>query len=237
MPLPNTHPANHRSNPQVTTDPASKTAPVFEGAGVITSDSLAAESLNAGGGFSENPHAAAMKQPSASTTTNTTDTSAARVLPPAADAQSRADGPEAANQGHGQDGKDSAQYTTPGDERQKAYAEEDSEKREKGSRAEKHSDGNAAPAPSYVHASSAALHPEAMKPHGKNLHEVSEFDEGKPDDSLKGDVGDENDPGRVAEGKMLRANAQSAGGAKGSARQTGKGGDGSQYEVLDETSA
>jgi hypothetical protein len=56
----------------------------------VTSDSLAAESLQGSGSFGEgNPKAAASKQPSASTTTNTTDTSNARKLDPAVDAEAR----------------------------------------------------------------------------------------------------------------------------------------------------
>ena len=55
------------------------------------SDSLAAESE----GFkSGNPHAGISKQPSKSTTSNNTDTSAARVLAPAADAEARQAGEE-----------------------------------------------------------------------------------------------------------------------------------------------
>jgi hypothetical protein len=74
---------------QVTTDPASKQE-IPESVGVVTSDSLAGESLKEGGAFGEgNPHAAASKQPSAGTTTNNTDTSGATVLPPAVDAESR----------------------------------------------------------------------------------------------------------------------------------------------------
>ncbi|PVH97761.1 hypothetical protein DM02DRAFT_673905 [Periconia macrospinosa] len=63
---------------------------VPESVGVVTSDSLAAESLKNSGAFgSNNPKAAASMQPSHSTTTNTTDTSNARVLPPAPDAETR----------------------------------------------------------------------------------------------------------------------------------------------------
>lgn len=75
---------------KVTTDPESTRNPIQEGVGTITSDSLAAESLKDGGSFGEdNPKAAASKQPSASTTTNTTDTSNATRLDPAVDAQAR----------------------------------------------------------------------------------------------------------------------------------------------------
>jgi hypothetical protein len=74
---------------QVTTDPASK-IPIHEGVGTVTSDSLAGESLKGSGSFGEgNPKAAASKQPSSSTTTNTTDTSNATKLDAAVDAEAR----------------------------------------------------------------------------------------------------------------------------------------------------
>lgn len=63
---------------------------MHEGVGTVTSDSLAAESLKGSGSFGEgNPKAAASAQPSAGTTTNTTDTSGARKLDPAVDAEAR----------------------------------------------------------------------------------------------------------------------------------------------------
>ncbi|KAK7896952.1 hypothetical protein LTR67_004840 [Exophiala xenobiotica] len=60
-----------------------------EPTGPVASDSLAAESLKNHGGFAENAHAAASSQPGASSTLNNTDTSAAKVLPPAADGTQR----------------------------------------------------------------------------------------------------------------------------------------------------
>ena len=66
------------------------TSTTHEPTGLITSDSLAADSLSSGGSFAaSNPHAAASKQPSSSTTSNTTDTSSATTLPPAVDAEAR----------------------------------------------------------------------------------------------------------------------------------------------------
>jgi hypothetical protein len=56
--------------------------------GTITSDSLAAESLQSGGSFGSS-HAAASLQPSTSTTTNNTDTSGATTLQAAPDAEAR----------------------------------------------------------------------------------------------------------------------------------------------------
>ncbi|KAG9204242.1 hypothetical protein G6514_001315 [Epicoccum nigrum] len=75
---------------KVTTDPESK-QPIYEGAGEVTSDSLAAESLKSGGHFGEgNPKAsAASAQPSKGSTATNTDTSGARRLSPAPDAEAR----------------------------------------------------------------------------------------------------------------------------------------------------
>ncbi|KAI1612886.1 hypothetical protein EDD37DRAFT_323082 [Exophiala viscosa] len=60
-----------------------------EPTGPIASDSLAAESLKNQGGFAENENATASRQPGASSTWNTTDTSGAKVLPPAEDGTTR----------------------------------------------------------------------------------------------------------------------------------------------------
>ncbi|KAJ4331930.1 hypothetical protein N0V87_008788 [Didymella glomerata] len=74
---------------KVTTDPRSQ-IPVYEGVGTVTSDSLAGESLKGSGHFGEgNPKAAASAQPSAGSTTANTDTSGARKLDPAVDAEAR----------------------------------------------------------------------------------------------------------------------------------------------------
>jgi len=60
-----------------------------EPTGPIASDSLAAESLKNQGGFAENENATASRQPGASSTWNTTDTSGAKVLPSAEDGTAR----------------------------------------------------------------------------------------------------------------------------------------------------
>lgn len=80
---------NIGSQEQVTTDPQSK-IPIYEGVGTVTKDSLAAESLQGSGSFGEgNPKAAASSQPSAGSTAANTDTSGARKLDPAVDAEAR----------------------------------------------------------------------------------------------------------------------------------------------------
>ncbi|GIZ40577.1 hypothetical protein CKM354_000391000 [Cercospora kikuchii] len=75
---------------KVTTDPASQNNPKNEAPGTVTSDSLAAESVNAGGSFAENSDSRGPSaQPSYSTTTNTTDTSNATKLDSTTSASAR----------------------------------------------------------------------------------------------------------------------------------------------------
>lgn len=76
-------PPGHRST-KVTTDPLSRQQPVEEPSGPVTNDSLAAESIRQGGGFSGNRGAEPMGVSSNQSTVNNTDTSAATKLPPTA---------------------------------------------------------------------------------------------------------------------------------------------------------
>ncbi|KAL8798121.1 MAG: hypothetical protein Q9200_007822, partial [Gallowayella weberi] len=72
-----------------TTDPSALQNPISEGAGPVASDSLAAESTNAGGAFSSNRNATPQSVSGSSSTFNNTDTSGARVLDAAPDAAER----------------------------------------------------------------------------------------------------------------------------------------------------
>ncbi|KAF2169872.1 hypothetical protein M409DRAFT_20286 [Zasmidium cellare ATCC 36951] len=75
---------------KVTTDPETLQNPKNENPGVVTSDSLAGESIQQGGSFAANSDARGpIGQPSYSTTTNTTDVSNATRLDPAPDAEAR----------------------------------------------------------------------------------------------------------------------------------------------------
>ena len=84
-------------------------------------------------------------------------------------------------------------------------------------------------APSYAHAN----HPSSGKPKGKNLTEGFDDDDAGKNVSFNSDIGDENDPGRAAENKFLRENAQSGADAGGGPRQKGVSGNG-QYDVLED---
>lgn len=61
-------------------------------------------------------------------------------------------------------------------------------------------------APSYVHATGQKI----GGPHGKNLHEGGFESDDKHNASFTSKIGSEDDPGRLAEEKMIRANAQLA---------------------------
>ncbi|KAL4879367.1 hypothetical protein BJY04DRAFT_193799 [Aspergillus karnatakaensis] len=71
-----------------TSDPLANN-PISEPSGPVVKDSLAAESANSGGAYSENRGAQPLGVSSKSTTTNTSDTSAARELPSTASARDR----------------------------------------------------------------------------------------------------------------------------------------------------
>ena len=98
---------------KVTTDPAGRQNPIREGAGPVTSDSLAAESVRAGGGFSENRDSQPLAVKGANSTFNTTDTSAADELPPSRDAASRPERGESL----AESGKNDTARTQKGDTR------------------------------------------------------------------------------------------------------------------------
>ena len=63
--------------------------PTKEGAGAVTSDSLAAESVRSGGAFGSNRDSEPLSVKGGNSTLNTTDTSSATTLPPAPDARTR----------------------------------------------------------------------------------------------------------------------------------------------------
>jgi hypothetical protein len=78
---------------KVPTDPAEAKKVKVENPGTVTSDSLAAESIEQGGDFAANSSSRGPSgPPSSSTTTNTTDASNATELPSARDHPSRPDG-------------------------------------------------------------------------------------------------------------------------------------------------
>lgn len=203
------------NSPQVTTDPESNN-PIYEGAGTITSDSLAGESLKQGGSFGAGSGAAASAQPSRSTNTNNTDTSGATVLQPAPDAQARqtSEGFDATAQLNA--GMSSSSSDEAGG---KAYNTTTG------------SGANAGAAPSYVTAAG-----DSSKPAGDNISEGG-FDSSAPNASFRTDIGEKNDPGRAAIEGFQYSNAQAGGDAGAGPRQDVAVGDGQFGALGGDTSA
>ncbi|KKY17060.1 hypothetical protein UCDDS831_g06530 [Diplodia seriata] len=193
--------------------------PVSEGTGIVTSDSLAAESLKGDGSFAAgNPKSGVNPQSSAGTTANTTDTSAARTLNAAADAETRdaqSEWTEQAqlNAGSGLTGKGPTYNKT-------ASATGNT--------------GSSAAGTAPTAYSAGKLNEKDQKPKGANLTE-GDIPDHAPNASFNSEIGTKNDPGRVAEQKMQRQAQQSG---LDAAQPKDKGDSGDQpYSVLKETSA
>ncbi|KAF2643872.1 hypothetical protein P280DRAFT_219712 [Massarina eburnea CBS 473.64] len=198
------------------TDPHST---ISESVGVVTSDSLAAESLKGSGSFGEgNVHAAASKQPSHSTTTNNTDTSGSTKLPPAADAEAR--------------------------EAQEGWSESQQLQAAKGLGKDagigptynvNTTGGNSSvggPVGGYAGASEKAQVPGVGLPKGKNLTHLNDL-EGK---GQFGEVGTDSDPSRLAEQKLAQRNAHPGIDASNPKTSVGQDG-GSTFSALKDESA
>ncbi|KAK3109827.1 hypothetical protein LTR53_016507 [Teratosphaeriaceae sp. CCFEE 6253] len=176
--------------------------PKNENPGMVTSDSLAAESVQSGGSFGANSEARGpMSQPSASTNTNTTDTSSATELPAAVDRTTRGD-----DSGVGSTGDTSSASGGSGGSGSSSYAS---------------AAGGGATTDDIVS--------QIQKPKGSNVTEGG-FDDDAPNVSFSTDIGGKDDPGRAALGGMEARNARAAGGE--GPRQYGQAGDGGQFAAL-----
>lgn len=183
------------SRVQVTTDPQSK-VPIYEGVGTVTSDSLAGESLKGSGSFGEgNPKAAASSQPSAGSNAATTDTSGARKLDPAVDAEAR----DAAS------GWSEQAQLSAGSSLSQGSGEDSSS----------HADGVSG---GYAGATDKAReHEGGFKMPGKNVTEDPTLT-GKREFAP---VGSKKDPARVAELEQAKKNAAAGGGGLAGGEQEG----------------
>jgi hypothetical protein len=192
---------------------------------MVTSDSLAGESIKGDGSFGEgNPKAAASNQPSKSTNTNNTDTSGATKLNPAVNAEAR-DATEGSNEtqqlnaGAGL-GKEAGRGPT--------YGTNTSASGPTGGAP--NSDGGNVTG-GYAGAADQARNPGELKPKGKGLTETDDL-EGK---TAFGEIGTDQDPSRVAETNMAKRDAMPGGaaGAKDTSVQDG----GSKFSGLSEEQA
>jgi len=180
-----------------------------EGAGAIASDSLAAESTREGGKFSENRNGEPQGVSGANSTFANTNTSGATTLEPAADAEARSSGAGSYPGSLGGQAKDLAVENTSGS-----------------SDTGLGGTSSAGVAPTYVN----SQYVDAAGPKGKNLTEGGFESNDSKNASFNGDIGGKNDPGRLAEEKFQRSNADAAGDAA-MPRQQGDVGD-NAYESL-----
>ena len=219
-----------------------------EPTGPIASDSLAAESMETGGDFaSNNPSAAVSSQKGSSSTFNNTDTSGARTLDPAGDATQRDMSgaekaasttkgqqgpkyPEGAGGQGSEEGKSGARTGT-GIQGQHTESSTSDDKPSSSGSGTSSSGRNANQAPASATSGAGNLHTkDHLKPKGKNITEGG-FSEDLENASMTGDIGGENDPGRLAERTFQKRDADTAG--DGGPRQTELNEEGVGYKALD----
>jgi len=195
------------------TDP--NAPPIEERAGAVASDSLAAESTRAGGDFSRNRGSEPLGVAGANSTFANTNTSGADTLKPAPNSQSR----KAATE----DSNDSYPPATGGQSKSTAIIDTT------GSPETGAATSHAGVAPTYLNSQYVDTH----GPKGKDLKEGG-FDEGDDKNaSFTSDIGDENDPGRLAESKFAEENAEMG---EDTAPKQGGSGEG-LYDTLEDTFA
>ncbi|KAN0112742.1 hypothetical protein V8E51_005693 [Hyaloscypha variabilis] len=193
---------------------------IQESAGPVASDSLAAESTREGGGFSENRNSEPQGVAGANSTFANANTSGAHRLDPASDAEARLaqeDWEEERKLGAGANS-----YPAAAGGQSKGLAVENTE----GSHQTGGATSAAGTAPSYVN----SQFQDQAGPHGKNLTEGGFESNDSKNASFNQEIGTKNDPGRLAEEKIFRANADTAGDAS-MPRQKGVTGD-NEYDAL-----
>lgn len=223
---------------KVTNDPRSD-VPISEPSGPVLKDSLAAESVSGGGAFNENRGAAPLGATSQNTTTNTTDTSAATKLPSAADARDRAEPhgqqkyPEALGgqadypgaHGSGYVGGPTAAKKELGINKHEYPASEKLDESQSQSRSQAPASGSGYQTRSATAAKKQQGYSSAAAGQG------SEFpDDPKYNASFNSEIGSDQDPGRLAELKFQRREAETVAGAAAPAQK--HTGDRTWYEPL-----
>ena len=205
---------------KVTTDPSAYQKPIEEPSGPVANDSLAAESVREGGAFSENRGAEPMGVSGAQSTLRNTDTSASATLPSAPVGSLREDRerqekyPEALG---GQGDFPGAHLPTSGYTGGSTAAKQQmglhsgeypaSQKLSGQANASGSSQYDAGSAPSYVNDVTDGY--KQTKPQGRNVNEGDFNPSDYPNASFNSEVGSDQDPGRLAEQKLQRYNAES----------------------------
>ncbi|KAG4437784.1 hypothetical protein IFR05_006719 [Cadophora sp. M221] len=170
---------------------------IREGAGPVASDSLAAESTRDGGGFARNRGSEPQGVAGANSTFANENTSGARRLDPALDAETRMAEEDWAEE--------------------KKLGAADSVGGQRGSGSDETGDSSSAGiAPSYVNSQFR----DTAGPKGKDLHEGGFESRDANNASFNSEIGSKNDPSRLAERKFQRQNADYDGEA-GMPRQKG----------------
>lgn len=236
------------SLPQNTSDPEALRNPIEEGPGAIASDSLAAESVNAGGAFSENRNSEPLAQSGSKSTFNNTDTSGATELGPTPDAAEReakeawqatsdevkgpggVKYPEGADQAIGEQGE-SGVYQASGIRGGGPGADDSREDYTPGGSGGNPDSSDTNTAPSYVN-SVQSQPAQSGKPKGKNITEGGFDSDDSNNASFTAEVGSKDDPAQRAANEM-QMKTQSASGPTGPRQKMGEG-DNSQYDVLQE---
>jgi len=176
-------------------------ATLQESTGPVASDSLAAESAREGGGFSDNRDSEPLGVSGPNSTFANTNTSGATRLDPASDAEARLAQDDWAEEK--KLGAASTSYPTAADGQSKGLAVEDT----RGSYQTGGATSNGGTAPSYID----SQYVDAGGPRGKNLREGGFESRDRDNASFNSEIGSKNDPGRAAETKFQRINANSAG--------------------------
>lgn len=187
---------------------------------MITSDSLAADSLRDGGDFADGK-AGISGQKSEGSTASNTNTSGASKLNAAPDAEARMAAEEWSETSQ-LNASSKVRKTTGGEPTYKTPADDAGFEEESSS---------AGVAP---YATTQHQVPSQMKPKGKNIEEGG-FDENAPNASFKYDIGSKNDPGLAAEQKFTKQNAMNASDS-GRATDSKVSNDG-QYDALKDEEA
>jgi len=232
------------SGTKVTKDPETFNNPKNENPGVVTSDSLAGESITSGGSFGANSDSRGpMDQPSSSTNTNNTDVSGATKLDaaPSADAREAQEGWSESAQlnagrelgsGGGPTYSDQASGGSLGSTSGGTLGGSSGGGSQNTNPSSTGSSGQGAAAPGYTSHPAPSMGDD-FKPKGQNLQEGG-FSSDDPNASFTTDIGGKNDPGRAALEGMQARDASAAGGA--GPRESKISGDG-QYDALDESAA
>ncbi|KAJ5224878.1 uncharacterized protein N7469_008381 [Penicillium citrinum] len=189
---------------KVTTDPKAYQQPIEEPSGPVANDSLAAESVRGGGGFSENRGA----QPASHNQSSLKNSSGSTELPSVPVGGLRDDRERAEKYPEGLGG----QGNFPGAHHSGYAGGPTAAKQEMGIGGQTTASGssqyNAGQAPSYVADVTDGY--QGTKPDGRNIHEGGFNSNDAKNASLNSEPGSINDPGRAAVNKFQQSTSKSA---------------------------